>query len=221
MIHSSLRWDPPHLPGARLARDRTGTPPGSHPCGRIGRTGVLVAGGVCPERRRSGGVLCDDLPVTDAARGSGGAATAQAEPLISYVVARLERAVRAAINERVRPYGLTTLQYTTLSVLLRRGQPLSNAQLARRAYMTPQAMSEVIAALEGKGLIKRTPHPNHRRLFPATLTAKGRRVLAACDAAVEDMEQEMLRELSTDERESLREALKACVRALGAGFPGD
>ena len=81
------------------------------------------------------------------------------EPRISYAVARLERAVRSGIAERVRPYGLTTLQYTTLSVLNRHGAPLSNAQLARRAYMTPQAMSEVIDALETKGLIRRTPHP--------------------------------------------------------------
>lgn len=157
--------------------------------------------------------------MSDAARGSRVAATAQAEPRISYVVARLERAVRAAINERVRPHGLTTLQYTTLSVLARRGEPLSNAQLARRAYMTPQAMSEVSAALEAKGLIKRTAHPNHRRLFPAKLTAKGRRVLAVCDAAIEEMEQEMVSELSSAERESLRKSLKSCVRALGAGFP--
>jgi DNA-binding MarR family transcriptional regulator len=157
--------------------------------------------------------------VTDAARRAGAAATASAEPRISYVVARLERAVRAAINERVRPHGLTTLQYTTLSVLERRGEPLSNAQLARRAYMSPQAMSEVIAALEEKGLIKRTAHPNHRRLFPAKLTAKGRRVLAACDAAIEEMEQEMVSELTPAERDGLRESLKSCVRALGAGFP--
>ena len=44
------------------------------------------------------------------------------EPRISYVIARLERAVRAGINERVGPHGLTTLQYTTLSVLGSRGQ---------------------------------------------------------------------------------------------------
>jgi DNA-binding MarR family transcriptional regulator len=158
--------------------------------------------------------------VTDGAQGLA-ATTGLVEPRISYVVARLERAVRAAVNERVRPHGLTTLQYTTLSVLALRGEPLSNAQLARRAYMSPQAMGEVIAAIEGKGLIKRTPHPNHRRLLPATLTAKGRRVLAACDAAVAEMEEEMLGELSSAERASLRESLKSCVRALHAGFPQD
>jgi DNA-binding MarR family transcriptional regulator len=142
-----------------------------------------------------------------------------AEPRISYVIARLERAVRAGINERVQPYGLTTLQYTTLSLLGARGQPLSNAQLARRAYMTPQSMLAVIDALEEKGLIRRDPHPNHRRVYPATLTAKGRRVRAACDAAVTSMEEEMLAGLDHRERATLLASLKTCVRSLHAGFP--
>ena len=143
----------------------------------------------------------------------------QQEPRISYVIARLERAIRQAINERVKPYGLTTLQYTTLSLLGARGQPLSNAQLARRAYMTPQSMLAVIDALEEKGLIRRDPHPNHRRVYPATLTPKGRRVLAACDAAVGTMEEDMLAELGPSERTTLLASLKACVRSLSAGFP--
>ena len=142
----------------------------------------------------------------------------QHEPRISYVVARLERAIRQAINERVKPYGLTTLQYTTLSVLGRRGE-LSNAQLARRAYMTPQSMSEVIDALEKKGLIERNPHPNHRRVFPAALTTAGRRVLEACNAAVDELEHEMLVDLTPHQVASLRNGLITAVRALHAGFP--
>ena len=118
--------------------------------------------------------LCDDAAaVTDARENV--APSTSVEPRISYVIARLERAVRAQINERLSPHGLTTLQYTTLSVLGSRGQPLSNAQLARRAYMTPQAMIEVLNALEEKGLIRRDPHPNHRRVYPASLTDEGRR----------------------------------------------
>jgi DNA-binding MarR family transcriptional regulator len=137
---------------------------------------------------------------------------------VSYVVARLERAVRQAIAERVRPHGLTTLQYTTLSVLGRR-DGLSNAQLARRSYMTPQAMIEVLNALEQKGLIRRDPHPNHRRVYPASITDEGRRVLAACDASVDELEEEMLVGLDPAQRELLREWLKECVRAMHAGLP--
>jgi hypothetical protein len=59
------------------------------------------------------------------------------EPRISYVVARLERAIRRGINERLAVHGSTVLRYTTLSILGRGGE-LSNAQLARRAYMSPR-----------------------------------------------------------------------------------
>jgi DNA-binding MarR family transcriptional regulator len=140
------------------------------------------------------------------------------EPRLSYVVARLERAVRRAINDRVSVYGLTVLQYTTLSVLGRRDE-LSNAQLARRAYMSPQAMSEVIEALETKGLIKRRPLPTHRRVYPATLTAKGRKTLAACEKLVDELEAEMLGSLSADEEAAFRNYLTAAVRGLHAGLP--
>lgn len=135
------------------------------------------------------------------------------------MVARLERAIRKAINEQVKPYGLTTLQYTTLSVLGARGG-LSNAQLARRAYMTPQSMSEVLDALEAKGLVERKTHPGHRRLYPATLTAQGRKVLAACDEAVDAVEREMLAGLDPQQTATLREGLLMAVRGLHAGFPG-
>jgi DNA-binding MarR family transcriptional regulator len=145
-------------------------------------------------------------------------AMADVEPRLSYVIARLERALRAAINDRVGPHGLTTLQYTTLSVLGVGGE-LSNAQLARRSYMTPQAMSEVIEALEAKGLIRRDPHPNHRRIYPATLTAKGRKVLGECDRAVDELEEQMLRDLSPRERAALSDALASAVRSLQAGLP--
>ena len=134
------------------------------------------------------------------------------------MVARLERAIRKAINEQVKPYGLTTLQYTTLSVLGARGE-LSNAQLARRAYMTPQSMSEVIDALQARGLVERSTLAHHRRVIPATLTAQGREVLAACDDAVAAVEQMTLADLDPGEQQVLRDGLLKAVRALHAGFP--
>jgi DNA-binding MarR family transcriptional regulator len=170
-----------------------------------------------PDVNSSRGVCDDAAAVSDASETA--ASSVSVEPRISYVIARLERAVRAQINERLSPHGLTTLQYTTLSVLGSRGQPLSNAQLARRAYMTPQAMIEVLNALEKKGLIRRDPHPNHRRVYPASLTDEGRRVLTVCDASVEKMEEEMLAGLDPAQRELLAEWLKECVRALHAGLP--
>lgn len=140
------------------------------------------------------------------------------EPRISYVIARLERALRMEISGRVRPHGLTTLQYTTLSILGQGGR-LSNAQLARRAYMTPQSMSEVLGALERKGLVDRTSEPAVGRVLPATLTSEGRRVLDACSKAVDTLESEMLRDLTPRQATSMRTSLVDAVRAVHAGFP--
>ena len=77
----------------------------------------------------------------------------------------------------------------------------------------------MLNALEEKGLIRRDPHPNHRRVYPASLTDEGRRVLAVCDASVEEMEEEMLAGLDPAQRELLAQWLKECVRALHAGLP--
>ena len=138
-------------------------------------------------------------------------------PRVSYVVARLDRALRREIDSRVREHGLTTTTYTALSVLA--VQPgLSSAQLARRSYVTPQSMNQLVATLERRGLIERAPDPDHRRILRAKLTRKGRRVLAACDRAVEEMEREMLSAVPARERDRLREQLIACVRGLGAGL---
>jgi DNA-binding MarR family transcriptional regulator len=115
---------------------------------------------------------------------------------------------------------LTTLQFTTLSILDRHRAPLSTSQLARRAFMAPQSMSEVIHKLEAKGLIRRDPHPNHGRVLPARLTPTGRRVLAACDAAVAEFEEAMLAGVSERDRAVFLGLVKAAVRNLGAGFPG-
>ena len=139
------------------------------------------------------------------------------EPTISYVVARLERAIRRGIADRVQPHGLTTGQYTALSVLAA-NEHLSNAQLARRSYMTPQSTGEVIAALGAKGLVRRSADPGHGRILRVEVTAAGRRVLSRCDAAVAEMEEQMLRDLSPRQRASLRTGLVSAVRALGAGL---
>ena len=139
-------------------------------------------------------------------------------PRISYVVGRLDRALRREIGALVAPHGLTVPQYTALSILRDRGG-LSNAQLARRSYVTPQSMNEVIAKLERDGLVARSPAANHGRILEMTLTPAGREVLQRCEDAVCAMESRMLADLDDDARSQLLKALTDCVHRLGAGLP--
>jgi DNA-binding MarR family transcriptional regulator len=141
-----------------------------------------------------------------------------AEPGISYAIARLHQLVFASVSERAARHALTALQFTTLSVLNRHGLPLSNSQLARRSLMTAQSMHEVIHRLERDGLIERTPHPDHGRKLPATLTAKGRRVLTACEAAVAEFEATMLKGFTRSDRAAFLRMVKSAVQNLGGGF---
>jgi DNA-binding MarR family transcriptional regulator len=136
---------------------------------------------------------------------------------VSYVIARLDRAIRRQIAEMVAPHGLTATQYTALSVL-RMGKGLSNAQLARRSYVTPQSMIEMLGTLEAKGLIERSPAPDHGRILRTELTSKGRRLLSRCDQDLDRIETEMTRELSSDELRAFEHMLRSCVHMLHAGL---
>jgi DNA-binding MarR family transcriptional regulator len=137
-----------------------------------------------------------------------------------YLIGRVDRVVRRSIEEVVAAYGLSVNQYTTLSVLIRRGG-LSNAQLARRALVSPQSMNEVLLSLEKAGLVRRRAHPQHARILQSQLTAKGRRVLAACDERVAEVEARMVEDLCPSEQATLYSSLLRCVRSLHGGLDRD
>lgn len=137
-----------------------------------------------------------------------------------YLVGRMDRVVRQHINDVVKARGLSVNQYTMLSVLARRSG-LSNAQLARRALVSPQSMNEVLLALERRGLVRRRAHPEHGRILQTQLTAKGRRLLAACDAGVREVEVLMVGDLTAAEQATLRHGLVSGVRALRGGLDHD
>lgn len=134
-------------------------------------------------------------------------------PRVTYLVKRLELAVRAEMDAVVAGLGVTVPQYTALSVLVRH-PGMSGAQLARRSFVSPQAGSEMLAVLERKGLVHRAPDAVNRRVRRVRLTDDGLRLLAACDAAVDDLEQRMLAELAPVDVDRLRTFLGACVGAL-------
>ena len=134
-------------------------------------------------------------------------------PRVTYLIARLDRGTRLLIDETVRRHGLSTPQYTVMSVVARRAG-LSAAQLARRAFVTPQAMNSIVTELAAAGLVVRTPSPTHAKVLHTALSARGRELLEACDADVDAIEQHLLGALSPVEIEEFRAALGALVTRL-------
>jgi len=130
-----------------------------------------------------------------------------------YLLYRAERRLRRRLDEAVRAEGVSTTEYVALSVL-RAHEGMSCAELARWTFVTPQAMNLVIGALERRGLIRRTPDPAHRRVLQAAVTSRALRILVRCDELMDEIEADMLRELSEEERTALSRALLSCAHAL-------
>jgi DNA-binding MarR family transcriptional regulator len=134
-------------------------------------------------------------------------------PSLLYAVKRLELVIRARLDEMLRGSGVTTLQYTALTVLERR-DGISAAQLARDSFVTPQAMADMLRSLEQRELISRSPNPASRRELLVHLTEEGHRLLAKYAATHIEIEERMLSGLSKAERTRLRTSLDASWRAL-------
>ncbi|MEU3169251.1 MarR family transcriptional regulator [Streptosporangium sp. NPDC006930] len=134
-------------------------------------------------------------------------------PHLSYLVYRLERRIRARLDEALVHYGVTTTEYMALSELrMRTG--LSSAELARIAFVTPQAMNLVVRDLEQRGLIHRDAHPDGGRVLRAHLTREGQAALRHCDRALDRIEKDMLADVDDSTRTTLMEGLTLCTRAL-------
>jgi DNA-binding MarR family transcriptional regulator len=150
---------------------------------------------------------------------SGGSEEAQ-QPLVLYLVKQLELAARSVMDERLRPLGVTTLQYTALSVLARRDD-LSSAQLARRSFVRPQTMHQMIQALAERGLVERRADPSNRRVLLVGLSEQGRSLLRECEPLVGEIEDRMLAGMPEEQREAFRNALvQGCAQLSDIARPG-
>jgi DNA-binding MarR family transcriptional regulator len=102
----------------------------------------------------------------------------------------------------------TSVTLTHLAALstLKRDGPMSPGQLASQERVQPPSMTRVVVALEGMGLVTRTPHPTDGRQVIIGLTPAADELLEAEARAREAWLSERLQELPPADREVLREA---------------
>lgn len=168
------------------------------------RPTVLVALSIVPRSDRSTPVADDD-------------SRERQLPRATYLIKQLEWAVRAHLDEIMRSFNITTLQYTALSVLARH-PGMSAAQLARRSFVSSQAANEMVSALERKGLVERGVDETNRRALKVFLTDEGADVLGQCDGHVDRLEAQMFAHVSGPKETQFRAVLRSCLDAInGAG----
>lgn len=135
------------------------------------------------------------------------------DPTLLYAIKQVELVTRRHLDELLRPAGITSLQYTALTVLQRR-EGLSSAELARNSFVTAQTMAEMVSALERRELLSRERDPSNRRRLNLSLTARGRELLAEHQERVGAIEEAMVAPLTARQRRDLREMLNRCRNAL-------
>ncbi|MEU9209823.1 MarR family transcriptional regulator [Streptomyces sp. NPDC048415] len=142
-----------------------------------------------------------------------GTQATKAPPSLLYMVKQVELVVRSHLDELVKPAGITALQYTSLTVL-ERHDGLSAAQLARDSFVTAQSTADLVRSLESRGLVRRERNPRNRRELLILLTDEGRELLARVAGAVRELEERMVRDLTSHQTDQLRQALSKAWHAL-------
>lgn len=131
---------------------------------------------------------------------------AQDEPL-GYLLHRVASALRSEVTASVLdPLDLTFPQYICLRLLSKYGDR-SNAELARDTGVSPQAMNMVLRGLEERGLVSRPASVASGRSLPATLTRRGRELLARTDSGVKSAEHRLLASLTDTQQREFRQIL--------------
>ncbi|SFP20318.1 DNA-binding transcriptional regulator, MarR family [Geodermatophilus dictyosporus] len=129
---------------------------------------------------------------------------------LRLAVMRFSRRLR---NQRVDT-SVTLTHLAALSTLKRHGA-MSPGELAAHERVQPPSMTRVVVALEGMGLVTRSPHPTDGRQVVIELTAAAEDLLAEEARAREAWLSGQLQRLTPEQRATLREAAEIMEELAG------
>lgn len=141
------------------------------------------------------------------------------EKSVGYLLKEASSVLRTAMEEVLRPLGLSVTRYACLELLAQR-PGLSNSELARGAFVTRQSMNVLLQALEQEGYVTRPTEPLVGKILPTQLTPHGRRSLEKASVAVRSVEVRMLTGLTETEQSDALRILQRMIHSLRAGNDG-
>ncbi|SEE83649.1 MarR family winged helix-turn-helix transcriptional regulator [Streptomyces sp. Ag109_O5-10] len=135
---------------------------------------------------------------------------------LGYLLKEASSVLRAAMEEVLRPLGMSVTHYSCLELLAQR-PGLSNSELARGAFVTRQSMNVLLQALERDGYVTRPTEAPVGKALPARLTPRGRQSLEKASAAVRAVEVKMLAGMTETEQSDAFRSLQSMIRSLRDG----
>ena len=141
------------------------------------------------------------------------------ETSLGYLLKEASSALRAAMEEVLRPLGMNVTRYACLELLAQR-PGLSNSELARGAFVTRQSMNVLLQALEREGYVTRPAAAPVGKVLPTRLTPRGQQSLQEASAAVRSVEVRMLAGLTGVEQSAAFRILQTMIHSLRAENDG-
>ncbi len=132
----------------------------------------------------------------------------------AMLMKRILLQVRTAMDEELRPYGVTKAQIQLLWAI-RNAPGSSGAQLSRLCDVTPQTAQELIQRAEEGGWIVRGKDSVNERIVTASLTPAGEELLLAADGVVKGIEAKLWKGIRAEEIDALISVLEKCAENVG------
>ncbi|NUU08185.1 MarR family transcriptional regulator [Leifsonia sp. C5G2] len=125
---------------------------------------------------------------------------------LALAVGRLNRRIRSSTG------GLSHGQLSALSTIVRRG-PLRPSELAAIEVAAAPTITRVVAELEARGLVERTPDPEDRRSLFVSGTEAGAELLLEARSDRARAAAGVLADLAPEQLDAVRRALPALEQA--------
>lgn len=114
--------------------------------------------------------------------------------------------IRLKIDEALKPFDLTRVSWLAIGIVARHGR-LSQSQLAEALELGSPSTGKLVDRLEERGLVERVRDPQDRRSNLLTVTEAARRLLKDLEPVGEDLREDVLQNLTLQEREHLSKML--------------
>ena len=171
--------------------------------GTAGQTGIRSGrSGPGPE-----GAGQADGPGTGGPGPARGADQAGTDESLADAFLSVSRQLRETSQETLAPWDINPSQFRALRVLNHHG-PIRLSDLSGRLHIAPRSATEVVDALESRGLVERRPDPSDRRATLVELTAHGTGVLHAIRAARGTEAERVFDRLAPADRDHLARILR-------------
>lgn len=144
----------------------------------------------------------------------------QVEKVVS-ALGRLNRRMNVAYGRQVAELGISNAEWEVLKSLVLAGSPyrMGPGELAKRLGLTPAAMTHRIDRMANEGLVTRDRDETNRVRVIVELTDEGRTKWLEAMRMATNFEEDLLQDLSSEERALLGELLIRVLRRVEHAQP--